>query len=67
MSAIPAPATTPGGYWARHRTIVITWPAEMRGVAAIGRWRRNADGSVSCEYTRETLALALETMREVQR
>ena len=66
MSAIPAPAAS-SGYWARHQTIVITWPAGMRGVAAIGRWRRNADGSVSCEYTRETLALALETMREVQR
>ena len=64
MSAIPAP---PADYWARHQTIVITWPGNMPGVAAIGRHRRNADGTLSVEYTREDLELATVAMREFER
>ena len=56
MSAIP---TLDSGYWARHRTIVITWPANMPGVFASARWRRNPDGSLSVEYTRDELELAV--------
>ena len=56
MSANPA---LDSGYWARHRTIVITWPGDLPGVFASARWRRNADGSLSVEYTREELELAV--------
>lgn len=56
MSAIPA---LDSGYWAKHSTIVITWPGDMPGVFASARWRRNPDGSLSVEYTREELELAI--------
>ena len=56
MSAIPA---LPDGYWAKHQTIVITWPGDMPGVFASARWQRNEDGSLSVEYTREELELAV--------
>lgn len=46
-------------YWSRHRTIVITWPPGMPGVFASARWRRGPDGSLSVEYTREELELAV--------
>lgn len=62
MSAIPQAA--PAGYWSKHSTIVITWPGDLPGVAAIGRHRRNADGTLSVEYTREDLEFALVAMRE---
>lgn len=58
MSAQAQP-TPEAGYWSRHRTIVITWSAGMRGVFASARWRRNEDGSLSVEYTREELELAV--------
>ena len=64
MSAIPA---LDSGYWSKHQTIVITWPPNMPGVAAIGRHRRNADGTLSVEYTREDLELAVVAMTEFER
>ena len=56
MSALPQ---LDAGYWAKHQTIVITWPGDMPGVFASARWRRNADGSLSVEYTRDELVLAI--------
>lgn len=64
MSAIPA---LDSGYWAKHSTIVITWPGDLPGVAAIGKWRRERDGSLSVEYTREALELALACTKEAMR
>ena len=58
MNAEPAPSQ-PDGYWSKHTTIVITWPGDMPGVFASARWRRNADGSLSVEYTRDELVLAV--------
>lgn len=46
-------------YWASHATIVITWPPGIPGVFASSRWRRHADGSLSVEYTRDELELAI--------
>ena len=64
MSALPAPDQ---GYWSKHTTIVITWPGDLSGVTAMGKWRRNADGSLAVEYTRDSLALAVATLREIER
>lgn len=53
-------------YWDDHRTIVITWPADLP-VQASARWRRNPDRSLSVEYTREELELAIGGMRVYRR
>lgn len=58
MNAEPAPSQ-PDGYWSKYPTIVITWPGDMPGVFASARWRRNPDGSLSVEYTRDELELAI--------
>lgn len=60
------PVAAHSGYWATHRTIVITWKGTQAGVPAIGRHRRLTNGDLAVEYTRDDLVLAVTIMRELR-
>lgn len=54
-------------YFDHHQTIVITWPAGLPAVPApSGHWRREINGDLSVEYTREQLIIAVEFLRQRQ-
>lgn len=54
-------------YWQDHTTVVITWKADASVPTFPGqRSRRNADGSLSIEYTQDELRAAVALMRSMR-